>query len=79
MEIVKDFLEGTKDPHRSSEEGNIVIQMYQSHFSELYQLVNFRETSSEQYRRKGSGKSFREKGKFGERISTGATEHIKKA
>ena len=41
MEIVKDFLEGTKDPHRSSEEGNIVIQMYQSHFSELYQLVNF--------------------------------------
>ena len=41
MEIVKDFLEGTKDPHRSSEEGNIVIQMHQSHFSELYQLVNF--------------------------------------
>lgn len=39
--IVKDFLEGTKDPHKSSEEGNIVIQMYQSHFSELYQLVNF--------------------------------------
>ena len=39
--IVKDFLEGTKDPHRSSEEGNIVIQMYQSHFSELCQLVNF--------------------------------------
>lgn len=39
--IVKDFLEVTKDPHRSSEEDNIVIQMYQSHFSDLYQLVNF--------------------------------------
>ena len=34
--IVKDFLEVTKDSHRSSEEGNIVIQMYQSHFSELF-------------------------------------------
>ena len=38
--MVKDFSKITKDPHRFGEEFTIVIQIYQSGFSNLYQLVH---------------------------------------
>ena len=38
--MVKDFSKITKDPHRFGEEFTIIIQIYQSGFSNLYQLVH---------------------------------------
>ena len=38
--LVKDFSKITKDPHRLAEECYIVIQIYQSGFSDLYQLAH---------------------------------------
>ena len=38
--IVKELLKVTEDPHKFAEECSIAIEIYQSSFSGLYQLVH---------------------------------------
>lgn len=42
----------------------------------ILKRLNFKGTGSDQFRGKGSGKNFREKGKLGKRISLGGAEGV---
>ena len=40
LQVTKIFLKGIEDPHRFTEEFNMVIQTLQLYFSDLYELVH---------------------------------------